>query len=176
MLNFIITERTFAMHENNSDTIIEKYSSLIYRVALNQLRNRADADDIFQEVFLRYYKKQRTFCSEEHEKAWFIRVTINLCKSLRTQAYFRYRADFNECEDVSFEFPEEDLLHLAITEISTKYSSVIHLFYFEGYSTDEIAQILKVSPNTVRTRLSRGRKMLKEKLEKHNDTLNALEV
>lgn len=164
------------MHNQNPDLIIEKYSSLIYRVALNQLRNRTDADDIFQEVFLRYFKKKHSFSSDEHEKAWFIRVTINLCKTYRTTAFARYRADFEECEDITFEFPEESLLHIAISGLPIKYSGVIHLFYFEGYQTDEIAKVLKVLPSTVRTRLSRGRKMLKESLDKHNEILDALEA
>ncbi|WP_312354519.1 RNA polymerase sigma factor [Aminipila sp.] len=145
------------------EDIINRYSNMVYRLAFAQMRNKTDADDIFQEVFMRYLKKKPEFQSEEHGKAWFLRVTVNCSKKFWAAAW-RKRAEVLE-ESVIFESEQERELSYELKKLPVKYRVVIHLFYYEDLSIEKISQILKRKPSTVRTQLTRGRRMLKEILE-----------
>lgn len=144
------------------DEIVHKYSNMVYRLALSQTRNRADADDVFQEVFLRYVRHAGDMASEEHTKAWLIRVTINCSRSFHTAANRRRTLPLDD--DIVFSSNEKRDVFEAVAELPKKYRAVIHLYYYEGYSTDEIASILRANPSTVRSWLCRARGLLKEKL------------
>lgn len=144
----------------------ERYGPMVYRLAYAQTRSRCDADDIFQEVFLRYHRSAPAFESEEHRKAWLLRVTANRAKSLLSSPWRRRTAPL---EDVyPYLDPEESAVDAALASLPPKYRAVIHLYYFEGYSSDEIAGLLECRPSTVRSRLSRARErlgsLLKEEL------------
>ena len=136
----------------------ERYGAMVYRLAYAQTRSRCDADDIFQEVFLRYHRSAPAFETEEHRKAWLLRVTANRTKSLLASPWRRRAAPL---EDVyAYTDPEESAVDAAMASLPPKYRAVIHLYYFEGYTSDEIAGLLECKPSTVRSRLSRARERL----------------
>jgi RNA polymerase sigma-70 factor (ECF subfamily) len=143
------------------DEVIDKYSNMVYRLALANMKTKYDAEDVFQDVFLRYIQKPRTFESEEHRKAWLIRVTINRCRSLWA-VWFRKLKSFSEA--MVFETNEENDLSEYLALLPQKYRSVIHLFYSEDLSVKEISGILGVKESTIRTRLTRARCILGKKL------------
>ncbi len=140
--------------------MIEKYSNMIYRLAMARTGNRDMSDDIYQEVFLRLAKKLPQFENEEHEKAWLIRVTINCSKNMMNSGFLRHRAELDE--NLTFETPERHEIYYAVQKLSLKYKTVIHLYYYENYSIKEISKILRVNENTVKTRLARARKELEK--------------
>ena len=145
------------------ERVVDEYATMLLRVAYSQLNNRAEAEDAVQEVLLKYIEKAPIFQSEEHEKAWLLRVTINHCKNHLASAWFRKRADLDEG------IPALDSAELevvtAVAALPVKYRAVVHLYYFEGYSTKEIADILHSRPNTVSSRLSRARALLAKALK-----------
>lgn len=140
--------------------IIEKYSNMIYRLAMARTGNKDMSDDIYQEVFLRLAKKLPKFESEEHEKAWLIRVTINCSKNMLNSGFIRHRAELDE--NLTFETPERHEIYYAVQKLPLKYKTVIHLYYYENYSIREISKILRVNENTIKTRLARARKELEK--------------
>lgn len=150
--------------EDERDKVFDRYSAMVYRIALTQTRSASDAEDIFQEVFLRFFQKERTFQGEEHKKAWLINVTLKCCKKLRSSSWFRKTVPLKDT--LSAEMPaKESAVYDAVLELPEKYRKVIQLFYFEEMSVDEIHQVLGVKPSTIRTQLTRGRTMLRERLK-----------
>ena len=139
---------------------IEKYSNMVYRLAMARTRNIETSEDVYQEVFLRLAKKMPEFESEEHKKAWLIRVTINCSTSILNSSFIKHRADLDE--NLSFETPERHDIYYAVLNLPIKYRTVIHLYYYENYSIKEISKILQLNENTIKSRLSRAR----QKLEK----------
>ena len=136
-----------------------KYEDALYRIALAMMKNKPDAEDVLQEVFLKLFEKKTIFESAEHEKAWLIRVTINLCKS-------KFRYAFRKREETLLDiYPakseQQNSLIEQVMQLPPKYRAVIHLFYYEGYTTGEIAQITRQKEGTVRSLMSRARKKLK---------------
>ena len=145
------------------ERVVNEYATMLLRVAYSQLNNRAEAEDAVQEVLLKYMEKAPVFQSEEHEKAWLLRVTINHCKNHLASAWFRKRADLDE--GIPALDNEELEVVSAVAALPAKYRAVVHLYYFEGYSTKEIAEILHSRPNTVSSRLSRARALLAKALK-----------
>jgi len=147
--------------EKQLDEVVDKYKDLVYRVAFARTRDKEDADDIFQEVFLRYVRKKPDFDNEEHEKAWFIRVTINCCKTLWERLN---KVKFEEFDENVLEEEEEsgEILEELLDKLPPDYRVVIHLFYYEDISTADISKILMRNESTVRMQLTRARRMLKE--------------
>lgn len=144
------------------------YADMVYKLAYAQVRNKADADDIFQEVFIRLVKKKPEFESDEHMKAWLIRVTVNCARSLWISSW-RRRMVFWEDKDINRVPAEEapagnEALEEAMDSLPMKQRQVIHLFYYEEMSAEEIAKALSEKPSTIRSQLSRARKALKKKL------------
>lgn len=152
---------------------IEFYSPMVYRLAYSMVKNREDADDIHQEVFMRYLKYKPCFENLEHEKAWFIRVTVNQCKNWWKTAWKRRVVSLHEYEEESgdladFESAEEKMesgIIETVKKLPQKYRIVIHLFYYEQLSVQEIADSLGMKAVTVRTWLTRARKKLSEMLK-----------
>jgi RNA polymerase sigma-70 factor (ECF subfamily) len=134
---------------------------MVYRLALANMKNKQDAEDVFQDVFFRYISKIRTFESEEHRKAWLIRVTINRCRSIWA-AWFRKAEPLDD--SLVAETKEENDLTEYLALLPQKYRSVIHLFYYEELSIKQISEILDAKEPTVRTWLTRARSILGEKL------------
>ena len=145
------------------ERVVNEYATMLLRVAYSQLNNRAEAEDTVQEVLLKYMEKAPIFQSEEHEKAWLLRVTVNHCKNHLASAWFRKRAYLDE--GIPALDNEELEVVSAVAALPAKYRAVVHLYYFEGYSTKEIAEILHSRPNTVSSRLSRARALLAKALK-----------
>lgn len=149
----------------------QRYADRIYAIAYNYFKNPYDADDIVQEVLMKLYRQDKVFESEAHLKHWLLRVAVNQCKKISFSAWRRnntsleaYREGLPEaaCSAGSEEAMQHSEILQAILKLPRKYRTVIHLYYYEAYDTKEIAAILHTKEATVRTRLARGRKQLKE--------------
>lgn len=144
------------------ENAVRLHSERLLKVAYTYTKNMDDAQDMVQEAFCRYMTKAPIFLSQEHEKAWLIRITINLCKSHLSSAAVKGRSDLDE--NLSTHDSYDSGLMSAVMELPEKYRLVIHLFYYEGYSVKEIAKIQESTPSSVTTRLQRARELLKTKL------------
>ena len=142
---------------------IEKYSNMVYRLAMARTGNKDISEDIYQEVFLRLARKMPKFESEEHKKAWLIRVTINCTKTMLNSSFLRHRADLDE--NVKFETQERHDIYYAVLKLPIKLRTIIHLYYYENYSIKEISKILKMNENTIKSNLARAREKLKKEVE-----------
>lgn len=148
-----------------------KYKDSIFRIALNYCKNPADADDITQNVLIRFYKSKKDFDSEEHLRNWLIRVAVNESKRWLSSPYHAFTArtvDIYEA-DIAQEFdlePEESMLYKALMSLPAKYRVVLYMHYYEDYPVSEIAELLNSRTSTVTTRLARGRERLKQALER----------
>lgn len=165
------------MEESNYSKMVEKYSDMVYRIAFNYMKNQEDAEDVYQNVFLKLLMKKH-FRDTEHGKRWLIRVTINECHSLYRSPWKRRR---QECDNLNIllenqqteAYSEYDqALSDAIVDVTQllksipeKYSIVLYLYYYEEYSTKEIGEILHRNESTVRTQLMRGKEILRKKME-----------
>lgn len=149
------------------DSIIDHYQDMVYGLALARTGSRADADDVFQEVFLAYHQCGKTFRDEEHRKAWLLRTTVNQCRRVTSSSWRQKTVPLSEREDVPVQFrePGENQVWEALQGLSEDYRLPLYLFYFQGLSTREIAKALAVRPGTVRMRLVRGRDQLRETLK-----------
>lgn len=146
---------------------IEKYADMVWRICYLYMQQPADAEDIFQNVFLKYTLYSGTFENQEHEKAWLIRVATNCCKDHLKSAYHRQNVPLSDV----YQYPcEETFLSNGVTEalktLPEKYKTVLYLNYYEGYTAAEIGGILHKRENTIYTWISRGKKLLKEVLLK----------
>lgn len=142
---------------------IEEYADMVYRIALTRSGSIENAEDIFQEVFMKFSEKLPKFKNSEHEKAWFIRVTINFSKNLKNSAWNKKVVEIKE--EIPFETKEESDIFYAVSELPQNYRTVIYLSYYEGYKVKEIANLMKKREGTIKTWLFRAREMLKEKIE-----------
>ena len=142
--------------------IVEEHSLSMFRASYALCGNKADAEDAVQEAFLRLIEKDPTFKDDEHEKAWLLRVTINITKNMLKSSH---RTNLQVNEDILYEKNQINEVIACVLTLDERYRSVIHLYYYEGYSIKEIASILKLPPATVGTRLSRARKLLRNILE-----------
>lgn len=151
--------------EQEVNYAMEQYSDMVLRLCMVYLKNTADAEDVFQTVFLKYALYGNPFASPEHEKAWLIRVTANACKDV-LRSFFRSRTV--SLEELPEYAPEASPEHYAVMEavwsLPRQYRDVIYLHFYEGYTAPEIAGILKRNPNTVYTHLHKAKEMLKETL------------
>jgi len=151
----------------NDDRIgvaLQKYSDMVYRICFIYLRNSPDIDDVFQEVFLKLLQKNLPFESEDHEKAWLIRVTINQCKDVVKGFWWK---NINLVENV--ELPSKDsagneLLQVVLL-LPQKYKDVIYLYYYEEYTVPQMAKLLNRNENTIYSNIHRAKELLKQKLE-----------
>ncbi len=155
-----IAEKDFALPE----AAFRKYADMVYRLAFVRTGSRNDSDDILQEVFLRYMKVWRKMESEEHIKATLIRITVNCSNSLLSSFWFKKTDPLDENISVTDNNTAENALG-EVLKLPVKYRTVIHLYYYMGYSVAEIAELTKTNPSTVKTRLARARGQLKKTLE-----------
>lgn len=151
------------MQREYIEKVISKYSDMVYRIALTRCSTIENAEDVFQEVFMKFSEKKPKFENSEHEKAWFIRVTINLSKNVRNSNWNKKVVSLDE--NMVFNSKEENDIFSLVSELPKNYKTVIYLSYYEGYKVNEISKILKMNENTVKTWLFRAREMLKDKLE-----------
>lgn len=151
--------------EEEAARAIERYGDMVRRLCLVHLKNPADTEDIFQNVFLKYVLSPVVFESPEHEKAWLIRVTINACRDL-VKSFFRSRTvPLEELLDQPAPLSEEHREVLeAVLALPPKYRDAVYLHYYEGYTAAEIGKLLGKNTNTVYTLLTRAREQLRETL------------
>ena len=143
--------------------MVDKYADMVYRLAISRTRNKEDGEDVFQEVFLKLSKKLPQFENENHEKAWLIRVTINCSKNLLESAWNKKTVPLEY--EISFSQEEISDVYFEVLKLPQKYRTVIHLFYYERLSLEEISKILNQNINTTKTQLSRAREKLKNNLK-----------
>ena len=148
--------------EQEVNHAIAQYADTVFRLCMVSLKNQADAEDVFQTVFLKYALSNRLFDSPEHEKAWLIRVTVNACKDLLRNFFRKNTVPLEEAAAITS--PECSAVLEAVWSLPKNYRDVVYLHYYEGYTAPEIAAILKKNPNTVYTHLTRAREMLKDML------------
>ena len=156
-----------ANEEMNYQKTVEKYSNMVYRLAYFYTNSKYDADDIYQDVFLKYLQNKKQFENEEHKKAWLIKVTINSCKKMWLSAWKRKIIPLND-DEIKFEMEEDIGLYNEIKKLPKKYRVVIHLFYYEQYQIKDISQILNQKESTIRTWLTRARKLLKSQIKEED--------
>lgn len=157
-----------AAANRRAEIILDAYGNSILRYAYSYLHNMSDAEEVLQDTLFQFLKTAPVFENEQHEKAWLLRVAANLSKNRIAYNTLRKTDELNEeliaeqREDLSFVWD-------AVKALPSKYREVIHLFYYEGYSTRQIADILKRNETTVRSHLHRGREKLKELLKEEYD-------
>ena len=160
------------MSENNNtkiekaEKIVRQYADMIYRIALHNLKNPADADDIFQEVCMTLLTKDAPLNDDVHIKNWLIRVTINKCSNFR-KSLWQSRIDSID-DHTELTAPETQFVMEELSKLPTHYRNIIYLYYYEEYTVPEIAEMLSKSKNTINSQLQRARKKLKKILEKGN--------
>ena len=152
--------------EEEANRAIRLYADTVRRICMVHLKNYSDTEDIFQTVFLKYVLHPEPFESEEHEKAWIIRVTVNACKDLLKNVFRSRTVPLETLVEMpqAQELRHRELLE-AVLSLPAKYKDVVYLYYYEGYSAEEISRILKKNVDTVYTLLTRARKILKKELE-----------
>ena len=150
-------------HTNRLETLIDRYENTLLRAALAILGNPFEAEDAVQDTFLRFLEKQPQFRDEGHEKAWLLTVCANGCKSRLRQ---RKRRPTEELTD-TYPAPDRESGEVAeaVFALPANQRAAVHLFYYEGYSTAEIASVLGQRPGTVRSHLSRARETLRRELK-----------
>lgn len=151
------------MYQYSYNEIADKYIDTVYRLALSRTKSREHAEDISQDVFVKLLQNKKKFESEEHLKAWLLRVTINLTKDLFASHWYRTTEELDD--NITYETTESNGVYDAVMRLPQKYRTVIHLHYFEGYRVDEIALITNSTAGTVKSQLHRGREMLKTIME-----------
>ena len=157
------------MNDEQYTRLVRRYLDTVFRVALNYLRNPADAEDITQTVFEKLLRERKTFESDDHVRNWLIRVTLNECKKLLRSPWRKVEPIEDYLTAVAFDNPAHSDLYRAVMGLPKKYRMAIYLHYYEGYSTQEIGQILHLPKNTVCSHLKRGRELLKLDLQEAND-------
>lgn len=152
-------------YEEKLTEYVYKYTDMIAKICCLNLNNLSDSDDVVQEIFIKYLKRKPVFKDEQHEKAWFIRVTINLCRDYN-KSFWNKNMNINEENMLELEAKSENLeLVKEVRQLPEKYANAIYLYYYEGYQVKEIARLLGKKENTVLSLLNRGRKLLKDRME-----------
>lgn len=145
------------------EEVMGRYQTMVFRLAYSYTRSRSDAQDLCQEVFLRYFCSRPLFASEEHRRAWLLRVTVNRCKTHLTSWWVCRTVPLDD--RIPIPEPEPLALDEALRQLAEKDRLVIHLFYYEECSTREIARMMRTTEGAVRTRLTRARQRLGKILE-----------
>lgn len=149
------------------EDIVHKYIDMVFRIALSQTNCKADAEDVVQDVFLKFLSCKKKFESEEHIKAWLIRVAINCSHKIFSSSWFKKTVPLSE--DIPFEEPEMSDVYNALNTLPHKYRTPLYLYYYEELSVKEISALLNIREGTIKSQLSRGRELLRQKLEGGED-------
>ncbi len=147
---------------DSPEAVIRRYSDMVYRLAFARTGNRSDAEDLYQEVFLRYLTRAPAFTSEDHRKAWLLRVAVNCANRFHTAPWRRRTEPLSEA--LSVPAPEGEDLWEELRRLPERDRTVLHLYYYEDMTTEEIAKLLDRNPATVRSQLLRARAKLKKLL------------
>ncbi|MBP3335902.1 MAG: sigma-70 family RNA polymerase sigma factor [Ruminiclostridium sp.] len=150
----------------SSDSIRELYLrnfDTLYRVSFMYLKNAHDAEDAVHNAFLKAIETRKRFESEKHEKAWLIRVASNICKNMLKAASRKNEPLSDNIPDSCISGDAKDLLY-ALSDLPDNLKIPVYLFYYDGYSSDEIGQMLHITPSAVRSRLQKARELLRNVL------------
>lgn len=153
------------------EQLLDRYGNMVLRIAYTYLKNKADAEDIVQEVFLRVIDSNPTFNDENHEKYWLVRTTVNMCKNRLTLFWNRNKCSMDEIGEIAARDggnADTGVLE-AVMSLPQKYRTAVYMFYYEGYSTAETAKLIGCSDSTVRSYLHRARNKLKNILKEDYD-------
>jgi RNA polymerase sigma-70 factor (ECF subfamily) len=160
--------------------VMTRFKDLVYRIALSHTRTVCDAQDVFQEVFLTYWRKQPLHNDDEHRKAWLINTTLNCAKHVTSASWSKKVLPFAEIsaelqqerssaynDEQAFQFAsdEQDEIFHAMQSLPTQYRTVLHLFYFEDMAIAQIAEALEINAGTVKVQLTRARSMMRAQLK-----------
>ena len=146
-----------------AEALFIRYGDMVYRLAFLRTKSAADADDVVQEVFLRCLRAPRCWNSLEHQRAWFITVTLNCAKSIMSAAFRRHTAALKD--ELLAEMEERSEVYGEVLKLPDNYRVTIHLYYYEGYKVGEIAKLMNAREGTVKSWLFRARDMLRESLK-----------
>lgn len=163
---FIMNEVSLRTDEIISQDL-EKYGDMLLRLAYSYMKNIYDAEDVVQEVFVQLLKNIDTFESNDHKKHWLICVARNTCKNKLKSAWFKKHVELTEMPYYD-EYKDSNVLN-KVMQLPLKYREIIYLYYYEGYTTVEIASVINKKEATIRSLLSRGRNILKEELKEEYD-------
>lgn len=155
--------------EIDINNIIDKYADMITRIIYRHLKSKEDTEDVVQEVFIKYMKYVKAgnvFNTDEHEKCWLVRVTLNLCRNKLKYNKMRMTMPLNDYIYFDLDISSENLLIVAVNKLEKKYRETFELFYFDDLKISEISKILKISEANVKTRLKRARDKVKEYMMK----------
>ncbi len=150
--------------EEEIKELVEKYSSLIFRISYCILCNPTDAEDAVQETFLKYMTKAPEFNDEEHKKAWLIKVASNISKNMLMFRLRRETVNIYDIENIGVDRNDYETFEM-IMSLPPKLKVVLTLYYVEGYKSKEIAEIIGISEEAVRKRLQKGRDLLRKEIE-----------
>ncbi len=151
--------------------LVEKYADTVLRVSYTYLNNKADAEDVVQDVFLKVMEKRPEFNDSTHEKAWLLRTAINMCKNKTNLFWNKNKCSIDEIAEFSAfdSYSTDNSVLKAVMSLPEKYRIPVYMFYYEGYSTAETAKILGKNEATIRSNLSRAREKLKTILKEEYD-------
>lgn len=148
---------------------LDYFSTDVFRMAYARTGNKSDAEDITQDTFIKYMKETKPFVDENHVKAWLLRVAINSSKNLVNSAWHRKSTSMEAVDLMSVEMEEQSDVYHAVLKLPEKYRIVVHLYYYEGYSVEEIAAMLSAKESTVKSWMRRARMKLKDLLKEEID-------
>ena len=149
---------------DDADALFAAYADMVYRLAFLRTKRTQDAEDVLQDVFLRCLRRRPVWNDAAHQKAWFLRVTVNCCNSLLTSAFRRHTAP-EQADAKAVEMEDNTEVYAAVLRLPDKYRTLVHLFYYEGYGVREIAELLHMPENTVKSHLFRARDILRNELK-----------
>lgn len=154
-----------------AEDVIEQYSTMLFRLAMVRMKNKEDAQDIVQDAFLKlilYVKKGKQFNDDEHLKAWLLTVVINRGKSILNMIWNKKTEGIDDIKEMAAPEEKTDYAYEYVMRLPEKYRIAINLFYYEQFTTEQIANVIGKKPATVRSYLHRGRDKLKEMMEADN--------
>lgn len=147
------------------EMLYDKYADTLYRLALVNVQNSADAEDIVHDVFIKWFEHLPAFNDEKHEEGWFVKVTVNACHDFLRKKKHRTHDNIDDIHHIKSEEKEESSIIYSLSLVPERYRTVLTLHYFEDYSVAEISKASGLSQSAVKTRLSRGREHLKNIIE-----------
>lgn len=150
------------LRNSEFESIYNRNIETVYRICYVYMKNKTDAEDMTQNTFMKYLKYQPLFDNLEHEKAWFIVTATNNCKN-HFKSWWNKHTYLDDEFEVEYKDKQDETLSLVLN-LPNKYKQVIYMYYYEGYSTVEIAKLLNTKESTIRTHLLKGRQILKEKM------------
>ena len=149
------------------EDVYRRYSGMVFRLALARCRSRLEAEDVMQDVFLRYVRRDPQFDSAEHQRAWLIKATINCTNTLLSSAWNKRTELYEELTQLAPVLPNEIAadIYAAVLRLPKKQRTAVHLYYYEGYRVKEIASLMDVSESGVKSLLHRAREGLEKDLK-----------